>query len=91
MKAVWKFPVPLGEPSDVFTVMMPGGAELMTIQVQDGSPQIWALVSPDNLLMPRRFRIAGTGHPISETVNQYLGTFQLYGGSLVFHVFEVVP
>ena len=88
-RAVWKFPVPLGTSSDVFTITMPEGAEPLTVQVQSSEPQIWALVNPENPLTSRRFRMAGTGHPISEEITRYVGTFQVFGGSLIFHVFEV--
>lgn len=88
MKEVWKFAVPFRGP-DVFTIDMPGDAEPLSVQIQHGEPQIWALVSTDALPMPRTFRIAGTGHPIGETVRRHVGTYQMAGGSLVFHVFEV--
>ena len=89
-RAVWKFGVPLPGP-DLFTIDMPECAELLTVQVQHGEPQVWALVTPGNPIESRTFRIAGTGHPIAEHVEEYVGTFQMLSGSLIFHLFEVRP
>lgn len=69
-------------------VAMPEGAEILCVQAQGGKPCIWALVNPNNPEGARCFRVAGTGHLIAET-GRYLGTVQLMGGSLVFHVFEI--
>jgi len=38
--------------------------------------------------VPRTFAIYGTGHKHEHVEGTYIGTFQLDGGSLVFHVFE---
>jgi hypothetical protein len=88
-RAVWKFPIPLGP--DEFTVQMPAGAVPLTVQWQHDGPQMWALVKTDEPLESRAFRIAGTGHPIEASVKGYIGTFQMTGGSLVFHIFEALP
>jgi hypothetical protein len=82
---VFKYPVSL---TDTFTVSMPELSTMLTIQMQNGKPYMWALVDPESSLVERRFRLAGTGHPINERVG-YVGTFQLGGGSMVFHLFEV--
>jgi hypothetical protein len=85
-RSVWKFPIPESGP-DVFSIEMPSGAEILTIQVQQGHPQMWALVTPGVHVISRIFRIAGTGHPIDDGLIGYIGTFQW--GSLVFHIFEI--
>jgi hypothetical protein len=88
MKTVWKYPVTIG---DEFTLEMPLAAKVLTVQVQHGAPYLWALVDPANVdaMRTRRFRLAGTGHPIEDTDGlKYVGTFQMFGGSLVWHVFE---
>src|SRR5271154_4371477 len=71
-------------------VSMPAGAVVLDVQTQHGVPQIWALVDPDRKLMiGRRFRVAGTGHPIDWQTNmRHRGTFQMRDGGLVFHLFE---
>lgn len=83
---VYKYELPL---EDMVRIEMPVGAEVLTVQTQHGVPQIWALVRPGRTEV-RRFRVAGTGHNIS-VAGPYVGTFQLHGGGLVFHVFDLGP
>lgn len=91
--AIWKFE-PLA--SEAFSLRMPRGAEILTVQVQHGKPQIWAKVDPTAPVESRRFALFGTGHRIpdereSEHALRYVGTFQVDGGALVFHLFEASP
>jgi hypothetical protein len=89
-RTVWKYAISdhhVGP--DRFCIRMPAGAEPLTVQMQDGSPQIWALVEPDQPEAELWFRIAVTGHPIADDIERYVGTLQIDRGSLVFHVFEV--
>lgn len=88
MKAVFKYPVDL---TDYFTINMPQGSEVLTVQMQGVvmQPYVWALVDTDNPPAPVHFRLAGTGHPIDDTIDKYVGTFQLQGGTLVFHLFTI--
>lgn len=88
-KAVWKFGFPFPGP-DTFSIDMPGFAVPLTVQIQHGEPQIWALVTPSGVKRPHRFRIAGTGQPITEALKGHVGTFQIAGGNLIFHVFEIM-
>ncbi len=88
MKAIWKYPVPV---QDEFTVEMPSGAEVLSVQVQETQVCMWVLVDPndvDDAKVKRIFRIYGTGHPIPENISreQFIGTWQHPG--LVFHLFE---
>lgn len=76
--------------SDVVDISMPSGAAVLHVDVQHGVPCLWARVDPLAPEVLRRFRIAGTGHTLGSNVGRHLGTFQLQGGSLIFHVFEVV-
>lgn len=87
MKTVWKFRVTA---DDYFTLDLPKGAKPLSVQEQGGEVQMWCLVNDNETIYERRtFRLAGTGHPIKDNV-VFIGTFQLDGGSLVFHLFEVV-
>ena len=68
-------------------IHMPQGAQVLTVQMQDGSPTIWALVDPAAGLEEHIIEIHGTGHPIvSEEMGRYVGTFQ--DGWYVGHVFD---
>jgi hypothetical protein len=64
------------------------GAEYLTIQTQFGRPTLWVLANLENHLVEKWFCIRGTGHRFKGNEGKYLGTFQLDGGGLVFHVFE---
>ena len=87
MRTVWKFPVPL---DDSFDIEMPAGSEILCVQTQRGEPCIWAEVSTEAERKPRSFRLFGTGH--SQDIDawvEYVGTFQVKEGDLVFHIYEV--
>lgn len=88
MKRVYKYPV---EITDVQTILLPIGAQILSVQEQDGRAYLWAIVNPETDSEPRRFRLYGTGHNIeTENLLKFVGTFQLLGGRLVFHLFEEV-
>lgn len=91
-RAVWKWEIPL---RTVFTLDLPRGAELLTVQTQYAggpgeTPALWALVDPDAPTETRCFQLVGTGHRELGEERRYVGTFQLTGGSLVCHVFETL-
>lgn len=73
-------------------IVMPMGTKILTVQSQGDSPCLWTLVNTDNKRETRNFRIYATGQDIDWPLEhlQYIGTFQLYGGSLVWHVFEEI-
>ena len=88
MRIIYKYPLKV---EDYQVITMPKGAQILTVQAQRERPCIWALVDTDNDPEKRYFRIAKTGHPIrlKEKLLRYIGTFQLIGSDLVFHVFEI--
>ncbi len=89
MLTVHKYPVPWGTH---FAVDLPVHAQVLEVAMQNGRPQLWALVDTEREIEFRQFRLVGTGHPIEENIGQlrFVSTFQAEGGSLVFHVFEVL-
>lgn len=89
MLKVYKYDVLL---TDNFEIEMPCGAQLLSFQVQNGEPVLWALVDPEARHMKRYFRLAGTGHKIERAPADllFIGTVQLHGGALVFHLFEAL-
>lgn len=90
MHTVYKYAIPI---DDHFTINLPQGAQLLSVQAQHDTPCIWALVDPSAPIEARSFRLAGTGHPIHdnelEGTFKHVGSFQMRGGTLVFHLFEV--
>ena len=90
MKRVYKYALlPMG---DIVVVHLPFGAGVLTVHEQKGEVYLWALVDPlETATTARTFRIAGTGHDMSDAeCDEYVGTFFLCGNQLVFHVFEVM-
>lgn len=86
-KTIWKFEIT----PNVNYIMMPIGAEILSVQTQNENPCIWALVEPDNGKEERYFDVFGTGHEVYCDMGvdrKFIGTFQMQGGSLVFHLFE---
>lgn len=86
MRTVYKWPV---DPNDEITLNIPKGAEILTFQMQDDVPTLWALVDPEAETEQRHFQLAGTGHPIDEAEVGYIDSIQMMGGQPVFHLFEV--
>jgi len=84
MKRIYKYPIPV---DDRIVIKMPEGAFVMSVQMQKSEPQIWVLCNPDKPLKERIFYLFGTGMEVSQEF-VYLGTFQMLGGSLVYHLFE---
>lgn len=90
MRKVFKYPLDLRNLSadDHLNVETPVGAKPLCVQVQNGMPTLWCEVDDEeNSYENRKVFVHGTGHPIRIDATEYIGTFQLHGGSLVFHVF----
>lgn len=85
MKEIWKFPL---EVTDTQRIEMPEASDILCVQVQRDQPCIWASVIPDAGKVKRLFAVYGTGHQMKwPQADRYVGTFQLRGGALVFHVY----
>jgi len=86
MKAIWKFEL---NTTDAQSVKMPLDAEILTVQMQNENPCLWCLVDVEKEKAFREIRIIDTGHPIeNDFTGKYIGTYQVYGGSGVFHLFD---
>lgn len=85
-RTIFKYPV-----SQLFDIDIPKDAEILVVQAQRGKPEMWVLLDSDASTIKRKFIMIGTGHPMKDTYNKesYIGTFQMFGGDLVFHLFEV--
>lgn len=89
MATVWKYRIPW---EDEPAIQMPEGAQILDAQPQGifGDISIWAVVNPNAPMVERRFRLAGTGHPIYQHPFEltHISTMQFQDGALVFHLFE---
>ncbi len=87
MKEIWKYTLPL---TDYPVVSMQKGARVLSVGVQHGEVQVWALVDPEAPTELRRFMKIGTGQCMTETCVariRFIGTVQM--GDLVWHIFVV--
>jgi hypothetical protein len=87
VRAVWKYELS----SPVLTgIMMPRGAEVLSVMVQGSTPCIWALVDPEAEAEQRTFLTVGTGHShVEDKTWRHVGSYVLFDGAFVGHVFEV--
>ena len=70
-------------------VVLPLGAQILCIKMQNDELCMWALVDPGQTYNEVvKIRCAGTGHEITEDV-EYIDTVMLLDGELVFHFFKV--
>ena len=71
-------------------VELPKGAEILTAQLQDKVPTLWAMVDEhEKETEPRKIRMFHSGEP-AQKCSRYLATLQLRDGDdpWVAHVFE---
>jgi hypothetical protein len=75
------------------TLDCPKESEVLSVQIQNGVPVLWALVDAgpnDARIAKKEIHVYATGETIEESNLNYIGTFQMREGRLVFHVFEKV-
>lgn len=87
---IYKFKLKVG---DLQVVKMPAGARILSCQVQDQMPCLWALVNPEvKETEDRLIEIFGTGNDIKYEMGAdrvFIGTFQIdHEEVFVGHVFE---
>ena len=82
---IWKYILQI---NDIQFVELPKGAKLLDVQMQDGNPCLWALIEQTEIRETRAIYMRGTGHDamLVKDLN-YVATFQMAHGALVFHVF----
>lgn len=90
MTRIWKFSLQF---TDRQAIRMPVGAKILTVQMQNGNPQIWAQCDVDeegtsSNFETRTFCIYGTGNWMPDNPGEYIATVQASGGRLVWHIFE---
>lgn len=91
---IWKFPIKV---MDFQTVEMPLGAQIISVQPQNGVLCMWALVdSEQNKKELRRLWVFGTGNPIEGSAydafhqGKMIHLATVKDGSFVWHVFESI-
>jgi hypothetical protein len=89
MKKIFKFQL---EITDRQVIEMQKEARILSLQNQNDTLTLWALVDPEKPKVKRYFQVFGTGHLIQDEIGDYLGTVQTKSNNtdLVWHVF-IVP
>lgn len=87
MKIIYKYEL---KEIDVNKLSMPEDAQILCVQTQKGIPYIWALVDDKKEVKSKFIMTIGTGHPMPDNPKKYIGTYQLFEGDLVYHVFELI-
>lgn len=88
MKIIWKFPIK--HISDRVILLLPASAQILSVQLQGNDICVWVLCSPTEPKSERTLAVYGTGHPIPEIEQRFIGTVQECNGALVWHIFEVL-
>ena len=86
-KTIWKYVLM----PEKLTISIPEKATILTARELGDEICVWAEVIPGRPLETRTFEIFGTGYdiPVDMGVDRkYIGTALLYGGTLIFHVYE---
>ena len=87
---IWKIEIPASGSS---SIEIPHMGEILWVAGQGDFVYMWVKFPEEykERLDVRDFEIYGTGDTIPGGVNRkFIGTVQLYSGSLVFHIFEKV-
>ena len=88
---IWKYPIQL---ADAFMLEVPADARPLSVIAQKGKPMIYFLIKDAETMARSRWYISvvGTGSPITSLAGDetFIGTFQLYDGDYVFHVFAAL-
>ena len=86
MNNIFKYPVSLGE----FERALPKDRRILSVQMQGDNPCLWAMVDSSSEIQKVKFIVRGTGHEFEpNTTQSYIGTFQMAGGGLIWHLFEL--
>ena len=83
---IYKYPLNI---TDEQTVLMPKEATILCVQMQHGIPCLWAEVDLEQEGDRRTIYTFGMGNPISipAVERDYVGTYQMSNGGLIWHVF----
>lgn len=89
MKTIWKYEIPHYLRNTPFDKELPRGAQIISVQAQQGTLCFWALVDTEQPLVNRVFEVKGTGQSFDDDQLCwiYLGTALIPEEYLVWHLF----
>ena len=83
-QVIYKYPLELTTSN---TLRLPFGAELLLVGLQGGVINVWAKVEDsEEEFEDHHIRIYGTGHLLSDSEKEYLGS--VFQGGYVWHIYE---
>lgn len=86
-RTIWKFPLAFRNVrGDELEILMPAPNRILTLQVQNGEPTLWALVDPEADVAVYKFIVVGTGYELDGRCGDYVGTWQ--HPPYVWHLFR---
>ena len=98
MQTIHKYQIQLGlaknfqEELNEWTLSIPAGAEIVSIQSQFGQPVLYCIVSLNRPEEVRTFRVFATGEKITELpdgyVWKYRGIINQHNGGFTWHILE---
>ncbi len=94
MQSIYKYPLEIVGKQQIY---LPAGAEVLSVDNQNGTLCLWALVSPEKDRTPYDITIIGTGKELSDEAvaglraQNFYGTASMAGGQLIWHVFGTAP
>jgi len=83
-ETIWKYQLRIADKQEVEIPELSIFAHLEKDPVLPGTINVWMLVVPESRMVMKVFRFYGTGHPISQELQEYLGTVREGG---VWHLF----
>lgn len=87
MKTIWKFEL---TPHRIQSLSLPAGAQILHVATkEDNAPLLWVLVDPEMPLQEQYLGVYTTNTAMPDHLGRYIGTFQIFQGSLEFHVFTL--
>lgn len=90
---IWRYPLQIKTGQQ--EIVMPEGAELLTVQIQDRVPVLWALIDSFGAKTTRIFEVHQTGDALLGITNnkrdyRYISSFQCEKTKAAHHIFEVL-
>ena len=87
MRTIYKYPLLFHSKQTITTNPNP---KILCVQIQNNRPFIWVEVDAMNDGAHMfTIEIFGTGHEMPEAKRKYIGTYQLHGGTEIYHVYKL--
>ena len=80
---IYKYPLKWDDPQ---TLQSPGLQRILSVQLQNFAPMLWAMVDENDDTAPVCIRIFGTGNRLPPEPGEFIDTVQV--GSFVSHFFK---